>query len=478
MDLDTRSQAQRILGAFRRSVPGALARVLGCGVAAVAAAVLAGLVGGEAASKLTVAGQLELGILVFAALLWTSEAMPAFAVALLVMGLQIALLGRPGGPLVAAGDGDGWRMFVAPWASPMMWLFLGGFVMAHACSRSGLDRWMAALALGRLRGGSAGMLAGVMGMTFTLSMFMSNTATAAMMLAVVGGLTRGLGVGDGRAKGLFLGVAVAASLGGMGTLIGSPPNAIAAGELADGRGVDFLGWMVVALPPAVLLCALAYGFLWWRYLRGRADGPYSVSAELPAQANTWRRRVVMGVFFVTVLMWMTESLHGIPTPVVSFLPIVVFAVTGVMGSSDLRELPWEVLLLLAGGLSLGVGVEATGLAAWMVGQIPAGFGPGGLSVLLVLLAVCLSNMMSNTAAASLLIPIGAGLAGSASAELLVIPIALGCSAALLLPISTPPNALAFASGRLESRDFLGVGAMVGVVGTVVLVLWSRWMLAG
>jgi sodium-dependent dicarboxylate transporter 2/3/5 len=476
MDLDTRSQARRILGAFRRSIPAALARVLACGLAAVAVALLPGFFDG-AYRELSLAAQIELGILVFAALLWMSEAMPAFAVALLVIGLQIALLGRPGGPLVAPGDVDGWRMFVAPWASPMMWLFLGGFVMAHSCTRTGLDRWMAAIALGRLTGGTAGMLAGVMAMTFLLSMFMSNTATAAMMLAVVGGLTRGLAASDSRPRALFLGVAVAASLGGMGTLIGSPPNAIAAGELAGGHAVDFLGWILVALPPALLLCALAYLFLWWRYLRGNPKEGFSLSAQLPAEPNNWRRRLVMSVFFVTVLLWMSESLHGIPTPVISFLPIVVFAITGVVGSDDLRQLPWEVLLLLAGGLSLGVGVEATGLAEWLVGLIPDGVSLAGLSVLLVLLAVTLSNMMSNTAAASLLIPIGAGLAGAGSPAMLVIPIALGCSAAMALPISTPPNALAFASGRVASRDFLGIGTFIGLAGTVLLVLWSRWILA-
>lgn len=476
MDLDTRSQARRMLGVVSRSMPASLARVLACGLAAVALALLAAAapVGG---SGLSLAAQIELGILVFAALLWMSEAMPAFAVALLVIGLQIALLGRPGGPLVKAGDLDAWRMFVNPWASPMMWLFLGGFVMAHSCTRTGLDRWMAAIALGRLRGGTAGMLAGVMTMTFCLSMFMSNTATAAMMLAVVGGLTRGMANHDSRAKALFLGVPVAASLGGMGSLIGSPPNAIAAGELAGGNGVDFLGWMLVALPPALLLCSLAYLFLYWRFLRGQPDAGFSLSPELPAGTNKQRRHLVMAVFFITVLLWMSESLHGIPTPVVSFFPIVVFAVTGVISSADLRELPWDVLLLLAGGLSLGVGVEATGLAQWVVGQIPDGVSLGGLSVLLVLLAVVLSNMMSNTAAASLLIPLGAGLAGAGSAPMLVIPIALACSAAMALPISTPPNALAFASGRLASRDFLGIGILIGLAGTVVLVLWSRWILA-
>jgi sodium-dependent dicarboxylate transporter 2/3/5 len=385
-------------------------------------------------------------------------------------------LGRPGGPLLGAADVDGWRMFVAPWASPMMWLFLAGFVMAHGCMKTGLDRWMAALLLGRLSGGIGGVLGGVLGLTFLLSMFMSNTATAAMMLAVVAGVTRGWPAGDMRAKALYIGVPVAANLGGMGTLIGTPPNAIAAGVLAGDSEVGFFGWMLLGLPPALFLLGVAFLFLWWRFLRGRGGGRVVLEGGVGVVASGWQRFLVMGVFSVTVVLWMTEALHGIPTPVVSFLPIVALAVTGVVGSADVRELPWDVLLLLAGGLSLGVGVEASGLAGWVVGQVPAGMGIIALLLVMVGIAVTLSNLMSNTAAASLLVPLGAGLAGSHPAGLVVIPIALACSAAMALPISTPPNALAYASGRLASRDFLGIGLLLGIVGPVVFVCWSWWMM--
>jgi sodium-dependent dicarboxylate transporter 2/3/5 len=331
--------------------------------------------------------------------------------------------------------------------------------------------------LRRLAGGTPRLLAGVMGITFVLSMFMSNTATAAMMVAIVAGLTRGMAIGDARAKALLIGVPVAANLGGMGTLIGSPPNAIAASAIGGERGSDFLGWMLVGLPPALLLAGVAFTFLYWRYLRGLPETGLELSADAGLTTARVQQLTVMAVFTVTVLLWMTEALHGIPTPVVSFLPIVVLAVTGVVGSLDIRQLPWDVLILLAGGLSLGVGVEATGLAQWMAGQVPAGLGPIALSAVLVVLAVTLSNLMSNTAAASLLVPIGAGLsAGAATAGPLVIPIALACSAAMALPISTPPNAVAYASGRLASRDFLGIGLLMAIVGAVMFVLWSQWVL--
>ncbi len=477
MDLDTRAQAGRILGSFERGELEAILKTTGCALLAVAVVFGPGWMGWAVYSGLSDAGRAALGIMVFAASLWITEAMPAFAVALLVIGLQIAILGRPGGVWAAEGDKAAWTTFVEPWASPTMWLFLGGFVLAHACSKTRLDNWLAGMLLGRLASNPAHLVAGVMAVTFVFSMFMSNTATAAMMVAVTAPLVAGLPEGNRLGKGLLVAVAVAANLGGIGTIIGTPPNAIAVGQLGKGQEIDFVHWMMIALPPAVLLTALAYGVIWKTWVRGETGVSLAISSNVRTGGRERRHRLlVMGVLVATVGLWMSESLLGIPSPVVSFLPIVVFAVTGVIQPNDMRKLPWDVLLLLAGGLSLGVGVEVTGLAQWLAAQVPGGLSVMGITVIFSLLGLVLSNLMSNTAAAAILIPLGASLVGPEDSRLVIVAIAIGCSVAMGLPISTPPNAIAFGTGRLGSRDFILPGLVLGLAMPLVLP-WLRWMLA-
>jgi solute carrier family 13 (sodium-dependent dicarboxylate transporter), member 2/3/5 len=424
------------------------------------------------------AGIWTLFILVWAAALWITEAIPAFAVAILVIGLEIAILGRPGG-VFAKEPGD-WTMFVEPWASPVIWLFFGGFVLAEAAGRTGLDRWLSRLVLSRCGGRPYVLLAGVMGITFLFSMFVSNTATTAMMIAVTAPIIGALAAGDRFSKALLLGVPFAAGLGGMVTVIGSPPNAIAHGLLTGPNQLNFVQWMFVGLPPALVMLGIIWFFLCRRY---PAVGPVDVefldsSQPFPKLLPLWQRLTVMLTFFITVALWMTGPLHGIPTPVVSFVPITVFAVTGVVGSHQIRRLHWDILLLLTGGLALGVAVSQTGLAEWLVNQLPTGsLGPLALTLALAYLCAILSNFMSNTAAANILIPLAAALNTAAPAPY-VLPVALAASAAMCLPVSTPPNAIAFAEGSLEARDFLAGGVLVGLLAPGLVVFWSRWVLGG
>lgn len=427
---------------------------------------------------LSPAGVWTLFILVLATSLWVTEAIPAFAVALLVIGLEIAILGRPGG--VFATQSGQWKMFVEPWASPVIWLFFGGFVLASAAARTGLDRWLSRWVIARCGDRPTGILLGVMGMTFCFSMFVSNTATTAMMIAVTGPLIASLGKDDPFAKAMLLGVPFAAGIGGMGTVIGSPPNAIAHGLLSAEGGINFVRWMAIGAPPAALMFLLIWRFLLWKYPAAETRLDVSrLATEQPASEilPLWQRLTVMLTFTATVLLWMTGPLHGIPTPVVSFVPITVFAVSGVLGSDDVRRLHWDILLLLTGGLSLGVAVQETGLAAWLVDRIPTGsMGPLGITLCLAYLCAILSNFMSNTAAANIIIPIAA--AFSATPAPIVVPIALAASAAMCLPVSTPPNAIAFAQGQLQSRDFLPGGILVGIIAPTVTVLWCRWLMGG
>lgn len=425
-------------------------------------------------SGLEPAGRVTLFILLIAAGLWVTEAIPAFAVALLVIGLEIAILGRPGG--VSATKPDDWLQFVRPWSSPIIWLFFGGFVLAEAASKTGLDRWFSSLVLRRCGSRPAFILLGIMGITFCFSMFISNTATTAMMMAVISPVAVAIQIQNPFRKALLLAVPFAANLGGMGTVIGSPPNAIAMGMLRMEHSIDFLTWMFFGLPPALALAGIVWVFLLRRYPSSEVSLPTEslspASSDFPS-APIWQKGLVMATFFTTVGLWLAEPIHKIPTPVISFIPIIIFTVFQILGRDEIRRLPWEILLLLTGGLALGVAVTNTGLAAWLVLQIPFGMEkPLIMAGCLAFLCSALSNFMSNTAAANILIPIGLAL-GVGMEINYVVPLALAASSAMCLPVSTPPNAIAYSYGQLASKDFLVGGLIVGLLAPAMCVLWCH-----
>lgn len=447
--------------------------------ACLAAAGLATWMAVRSHSGLSAAGTRGFFILVLAAALWVTEALPAFAVGILVIALQIALLGQPGGVFVKTSHD--WERFVVVLGHPLIWLFFGGFILAAGAAKTALDRRMALTLLPWLGQQRKWILAGCMGLTFSFSMFMSNTATTAMMLALLAPFVAALPAGDRYTRAVILGVATSANLGGMGSLIGTPPNAIAVAALArKGESVSFLHWLIVGLPPALLMAGLAWAFLVFRYA-GRGPLMADPSAETSivralrasgeSGAPRWQRWVTVATFMGTVGLWMTGQWHGLPTAIVSFVPIVALTATGILGREDMQRLPWDVLFLLAGGLALGEMVQSTGVATWIVSNLPLdGVGPIGLALAMTYACVLLSNLMSNTAAANVLVPIGVTLAVGFEARV-AIPIAFGASAAMALPISTPPNALAYASGKLQSRDFLVLGIAVGLLMPALGVGW-------
>ncbi|MEM6279384.1 MAG: SLC13 family permease [Verrucomicrobiota bacterium] len=479
---DTRAEYKRILGHLEFHSGYALLKFLLCLAVAGTIAFVPNY------PDLDVAAQWTMGIVLFCGLLWMTEAIPAFAVALLAIGLQIMILGYPGGVMNPEGDPKAWEKFVEPWASPSMWLFFGGFILAKASSRTGLDRSLAGSLLHLAGTRPERVLLAAMGTTFVFSMFLSNTATAAMMLAILGPMLGSLKA-VGAARAMILGVAFSANLGGMGTIIGTPPNAIASGLLSEVYAIDFLKWMLFGLPPALLLL----GGLWWTLSRKVRLATFQLqeSEENLAESGTrkreervprWQRWTVLVIMITTVGLWLTGSWHHIPTAVISFLPIVVFSITGVIRAREIRSLDWDILILLAGGLSLGVGVSESGLASWIAAQLGTlDLAPWAMGMIFGFLTLVLSNFMSNTAASNILIPIGiaagAASAGSVEAAAFAIPMALSASAAMCLPISTPPNAIAYASGKIRSRDFLLPGLVIGVLACPLATLWCRLLLS-
>lgn len=423
-------------------------------------------------------GRTSLMILIIAAGLWITEAIPAFAVALLVIGLQILLIGRDlGGWDSPQRD---WEKYIATWGSPLIWLFFGGFVLSAAGEKTGLTLWLSDQILRRLGNTPGRLLASCMGVTFVFSMFISNTAASVMMVTMVMPIIRCLPAQDRMRCGLLLGVAMAANLGGMGTIIGSPPNAIAAGALRQLHPIDFASWMWLGLPPALLLLILCWFYLRWFY---RSEAPGSLSAPSALGAGTgqasappWKRILVMIVFALTVLGWLTQSWHGIPVTVVSFLPICMFTAAKILDQHDVCRMRWDVLLLIAGGLSLGLAVTETGLAAWLVERLPLStLGPLGLGLVLAYLTLGLSNLMSNTAAANILVPIAVVAAAGSEAQV-VVPLVLSASAAMALPISTPPNAVVFATEMVQTKDFIRAGILIGLIAPLISVFWIYWVI--
>ncbi len=474
----SRNEARRVLGLFEFShVKAIITTALCLGIATVVAFV-------PAYEGLSEAGHRALFVLVFAAGMWISEAIPAFATSLLAIASLIALLGKPDG-VFATGPKD-WEIFIRPWGSPLIWLFFGGFCLATSAEKTGLDRWLAARALGWFGQKPAMLLMGVMLVTALLSMFVSNTATATLVLAMLTPLFAARPKGDGLTKALVLGVAFSANIGGMGTVIGTPPNAIAAGLLINGSSVNFAEWMLLAVPPAMCLLAVSWGYLVVSQLGKSA---FEEGEEILFHAGVaadpvpkLKQIVVVGTFLVTVGLWITSPLHGLPTTLVSIIPITALTTTGILTGNDIRSLPWDILLLITGGLALGVAMDKTGLAAWAVGQLPIdGLAPLALAIGFGYATIFMSNLMSNTATANLVLPIAIAVLGALKSTggdaRMAVPIALAASAAMCLPISTPPNAIVYGSGHLKVTDMLTGGLVVGLIAPPIVAFWA-WTAIG
>ena len=417
-------------------------------------------------------GERMLAIFLLAIVLWVTEAIPLVATAVLVIALEILLVSNQA-LLPVPGDGDAtkYSAFLGALANPVIILFLGGFLIADGAEKYRLDKNLAAVLIRPFTGSVRTTVLGLMVITAMLSMFMSNTATTATMFAVIIPILGALPAGRARA-GLALSIPVAANVGGIGTPVGTPPNAIALGALEEaGYDVSFLDWMIMAVPLMVMILVGAWLLICVLLL----PGGLKVELDMRAQWHTDRKALTFYVIAAaTILAWMTESLHGVSANVVGFLAVAALLVTQVMGAEDLGRLSWPVLWLVAGGIALGDGVGATGLDAWILGLFGWDAMPAFVVIIVMgMLGLAMSNVISHSAASNLLIPLAMGLAtGIDGLEPVTIAVvlALACSLGMSLPISTPPNAIAYATGEVTTADMAKVGVVVGVVGAALLVL--------
>lgn len=414
-------------------------------------------------------------LLFFSIGLWVTEAIPPFAVGLFIVGFLIFALGSHYQEVDPENASEYVKKYMQTWSNSVIWLMLGGFFMAEGMRAVGLDKTLFKVSISKFGTQPRFVLLGIMLVTAIFSMIMSNTATTAMMIAAVIPFLDTLKRESPFSKALLIGIPASASLGGMGTIIGSPPNAIAIQAL-NSHGIEFgfLEWMMVGFPIALILVFAFWMFLITKYVPKLSTIDLSFLDNLDQHVSSpvfkIKKRLVSGILFLTLTLWLTGNIHGIPASIVSFLPIILLTMFGIVSGNEVRQLPWDTLMLVAGGLSLGLAIKETGLADYYVSLLN-GFDINFyvMMILFSVMTVVFSNFMSNTATATILIPIAIILA-SQNALILPLVISLSASAALFLPISTPPNAIAFSTGRMNQRDFMPGGIMAAILAPVVIIL--------
>ncbi|HOW26646.1 MAG TPA: DASS family sodium-coupled anion symporter [Bacteroidales bacterium] len=409
-------------------------------------------------------------LLFFAVGLWLTEAIPAFAVSLFIIAFLVFALGNK----YFNSAPEDIAKYVNTFSSSVIWLMLGGFFLASAMTKTKLDQALFRFTLKISGTNPRNLLIGLMFTTMVASMMMSNTATTAMVIAAVTPLLASLGKKSGFTKALLLGIAIASTTGGMGTIIGTPPNAIAAGALENaGMSINFIDWMKYGLPLSIVLTSICCFVLIRLYLRDKTPISLDFLKEQTKDDSKEflrQRRIVTGVIIVTVGLWLTTSLHGIKVAAVCAVPLVILTLTRVLDGKDIQRLPWDTLLLVAGGLSLGLALEDTGLLSHY-GQKLIDFQISSIVMMLILafITMLVSNIMSNTAASTVMIPLGMAILVGFKSEIALI-IAFAASSSIFLPVSSPTNAIVFSTGYLEQKDFRTGGILLGVLGPVLAIL--------
>jgi solute carrier family 13 (sodium-dependent dicarboxylate transporter), member 2/3/5 len=414
-------------------------------------------------------GTLRTGLALFTLIgaLWMTQALHVTVTALLVPLLAILM-----GVLAP-------REALAQFANPIIFLFLGGFALAAALARHGLDRWLAVTVLRWAGGRRAVAVLLLFALTAFLSMWISNTATAAMMLPLALGLLgtdeeQGAATPTAEKMFVLLGLAYSASIGGIGTLVGSPPNAIAAAQ-AD---ISFARWMAIGLPVVALLLPLM-GLTLYLMLRPRLAG----RIEVPKLAMAWTRErlTVVAIFALTVLGWVAGAplarALGITADfdtVVALAAIAALCITGSLGWDDIEgKAHWGVLLLFGGGLTLSAVMGGTGASRFLAEQLVLWVQGASVYVLIfgvIAFVVMLTELVSNTASAALLVPLFLGVGSELGLPPITLSagIAVAASCAFMLPVATPPNAIVFGTGLVPQSTMMRCGLALNLVCMVVV----------
>jgi sodium-dependent dicarboxylate transporter 2/3/5 len=427
------------------------------------------------------------GLTGWMALWWITEPVPIPVTAL----LPIAIV-----PLLSL---DSIGNVTAPYAHPLIFLFLGGFVLSIAMERWNLHKRIALMTMLLVGSKPSQQIAGIMLVTAFLSMWMSNTATAVMMLPIglsIIAMQQEQGVSnDNFAKAILLSIAYAASIGGIATLIGTPPNALLAAYLERSYQLQlsFSDWMLFGVPLSISLLLVCW--FWLTRVHFRLDNIATIDSRtmyrkklsaLGAMHNA--EKLVLAVFILAAFCWIfrgpLSQLSGIKlddTLIAVFAATLLFVLPVSLSSGqrilqweDCQKLPWGVLLLFGGGLTLATQIDNSGLSGYIAGQIGQ---LGSINLLLLIMLVTtviifLTEITSNTATAAAFLPLLGPVAISldTSAAMLVIPAAVAASCAFMMPVATPPNAIVFASGKLKIIDMVKAGLVLNIVAILFITL--------
>ena len=430
----------------------------------------------------TLTQQRVIAIFVFTAMMWILEVIPTWTTSVVAIVSILLTTSNKGLGFLMAKDNIGeltnYKNVMAAFADPVIMLFLGGFVLAFAATKVGLDVQLARVMLKPFGTNPKKVLLGVLLVIGVFSMFMSNTATAAMMLTFLTPVLATLPKDGGGRISLALAIPIAANLGGMGTPIGTPPNAIALGALQEaGYNITFVGWMIRMVPYVIVMLLFAW-FLLMKLYPFKARSIELKIEGAPTKTTPFQKYVVWVTFALTIILWIGESLFKVNSNIVAMIPFAVFSATGILKSRDLEHINWAVLWMVAGGFALGTALNQTGLASTLIQTIPFASW-NALVVMLVGGFICyfLSNFISNSASANLVVPIlivvGKAMSGSPAFESLggvpamITGVAICASLAMCLPVSTPPNALAHSTGMITTKQMATVGIIIGVVGLVL-----------
>ena len=437
---------------------------------------------------LTVIEQRVIACFCFATLMWIMEAVPAWNTSVAIIVILLFCCSDSSLTYMVSGYADGdlgtlisYKKLMACFADPIIMLFIGGFILAIAATKSGLDVKLAKVMLKPFGTKSENVLLGFLLVTGIFSMFLSNTATAAMMLTFLAPVLKSLPA-NGKGKiCLAMAIPIGANIGGIGTPIGTPPNAIALKFLNDPEGLNmnigFGQWMMIMTPFAIALLFIAWIMLQKMFPFTQKTIELKIEeAEKKEGWYSWQSVVVYVTFAITILLWMLDKITGVNSNVVAMLPVGVFSICGIITRTDLEEINWSVLWMVAGGFALGVALQDTGLATHLIQTIPFDTWPPVIMIVgSGVLCYAMANFISHTATANLLVPIlavagtscAANLAGLGGVSTLLIGVALGSSLAMVLPISTPPNALAHATGLIEQKQMVRTGLIMGITGLVI-----------
>ncbi|MCP3933448.1 MAG: SLC13/DASS family transporter [Bacteroidetes bacterium] len=425
---------------------------------------------------LTIIEKRVIAIFFLAAIYWVFEPIPIYATSILIIVLELVMISnqamlpfRSGSEAEHFGILMDYKEIMATFASPIILLFLGGFFLAMAATKYRLDQNLARILLKPFGKQPQWIMLGLMVITATFSMFMSNTATTAMMLSILVPVLHAFEPGDRGKVAFALCIPLAANIGGIGTPIGTPPNAIALKYLTGSNEISFGSWMSFGIPYVIILLLIAW------YILKRLFPIKTPKIELNIRGRflkNYKAIVVYITFSLTILLWLSDFIHGMNAYIVSLIPVAVFLSAQIITKEDLKRISWDVLWLVSGGIALGLALDKSGLAAHAVESIPfSSFSPYIILGFAALLAMVMANFMSNTATANLLLPIIAALGTSLSSldsigggKTLILGVALSASLGMALPISTPPNALAHATGEIETKDMSRIGIIVGTLG--------------